>query len=393
LLCFSDSYEVETWTGGVLSRFVIATRNNQSPFYIRESSTAQRTGHGTRLRVQVDRHLPAPDELRTILSTRFLYDPKFIVSVNGQSVLLPEHEGLIEREELTIRPGLVVIANVVDGMKAAPSTLYQGVAFWINNRLVANPSWVVGSVALLDGRSRFAKRYAIVIQGDAEWLPEVEPDWSRFKDTDVVDEMFAAVRAYVQRVIEKLSAGFVDEHSEEALYRNREDLRELPTRSKVEIAQFTQQLVQDQPGIPPDTLHNAVKAIIQIQKARSGPNFLNRLLQLDEHDIEGLDRMLSQWTVQDALTVLDEIDSRLMVIDAIEKLSADPEADELHTLHPLVTLARWLFGPEFDSSEYASNVSLRNVAVKLFKATPDQMTFYKPTKTGGPRRLPRRPVD
>ena len=73
-------------------------------------------------------------------------------------------------------------------------------------------------------------------------------------------------------------------------------------------------------------------------------------MQLDEHDIDGLDRLLGQWTVEDALTVLDEIDSRLSIIAAMEKLSGDPEADELHTLHPLVTQARWLFGPEFDSS-------------------------------------------
>ena len=62
-----------------------------------------------------------------------------------------------------------------------------------------------------------------------------------------------------------------------------------------------------------------------------------------------------------------EIDNRLAVLAAIEKLCGDATADELHTLHPLVTQARWLFGPEFDSSEYASNVSLRTVAEKVFK--------------------------
>ena len=29
----------------------------------------------------------------------------------------------------------------------------------------------------------------------------------------------------------------------------------------------------------------------------------------------------------------------------------DEATDELHTLHPLVTEARWLFGPEFDTPE------------------------------------------
>lgn len=64
----------------------------------------------------------------------------------------------------------------------------------------------------------------------------------------------------------------------------------------------------------------------------------------------------------------------------MEKLSGDPEADELHTLHPLVTQARWLFGPEFDSSEYASNNTLRTVATSLFKARKEDQSFANAAK-------------
>jgi hypothetical protein len=63
------------------------------------------------------------------------------------------------------------------------------------------------------------------------------------------------------------------------------------------------------------------------------------------------------------------------VVAAIEKLSGDDSADELHTLHPLVTQARWLFGPEFDSSEYASNVTLRTAAEKIFAKRVDKSAF------------------
>lgn len=73
--------------------------------------------------------------------------------------------------------------------------------------------------------------------------------------------------------------------------------------------------------------------------------------------------------------MLDEIDHRLAVISAIEKLCGDPATDELHTLHPLVTQARWLFGPEFDSSEYASNVTLRTAAEKIFGKKVDTSAF------------------
>lgn len=73
--------------------------------------------------------------------------------------------------------------------------------------------------------------------------------------------------------------------------------------------------------------------------------------------------------------MLDEIDHRLAVVTAIEKLCGDPATDELHTLHPLVTQARWLFGPEFDSSEYASNVSLRTATEKIFGKRVDAAAF------------------
>lgn len=188
------------------------------------------------------------------------------------------------------------------------------------------------------------------------------------------------MNGYAQEMVEKLSANLIEENSEDALYKNREELRTLPRRSMLEVAQFTKTVVHDQPGIPPETLNKVVKAVIKIQKARSGASFLDKLMQLDEHDIDGLDRLLAQWTVEDALTVLDEIDSRLSIIAAMEKLSGDPEADELHTLHPLVTQARWLFGPEFDSPEYASNNTLRTVATGLFKARKEDQAFTNAAK-------------
>ena len=67
------------------------------------------------------------------------------------------------------------------------------------------------------------------------------------------------------------------------------------------------------------------------------------------------------------MTVLDEIDNRISVIEAIRKLAGDRDVDELHVLHPLVTGARWLFGPEYESAEYVSNRQLQNAAELVFK--------------------------
>lgn len=375
MLCFADRYEVKTWREGKGTQFVVSTHSQQTPFIIESESTFQQSGHGSRLSVVVERHIPDADRIREIISARFLHDPQFVVRVNGQSISLPEHSGLLEQIVLQITGTLSAEAFVVDSTKAAKSTLYQGIAFWVNNRLVGTPGWIVGNTAILDGRGRFAKRYAIVVRAGAEWIPEVEEDWARFKPTDAVKALNEAVCRYALEMFEKLSANFVEESSEDALVRNREQFKELSTLGRIEVASFTQDLVKQHPTINSETLAIAVQAVINLEKSRSGAALLEKLTQLDESDIDGLDRLLSQWTVRDALSVLDEIDHRLAVIVAIEKLCGDPNTDELHTLHPLVTQARWLFGPEFDSHEYASNVTLRTAAGKVFGQKPEASAF------------------
>jgi hypothetical protein len=366
LLCFADRYEVETWREGKGSGFEIGTQSSETPFKIIRETTFLRSGHGTRLSVVVERHLPNEGRIREILSARFLHDPQFVVRVNGQSVSLADQSGLVERTPLNIPGCPAAEAFLVDSSKTAKSTIYQGVSFWVNGRLVGSPSWVVGSEAVIDGRARFAKRYSIVVKTDDDWASEIEPDWTRFKHGPKVDALFTAVQEYAKQIFSKLSSDLVEESSEEALVRNREEFKGLSQLRRIEVAGFARDLVKANPTVHPDTLSAAIQALINLEKSRGGTGLLEKLTKLDDSDIEGLDRLLSEWTVRDALSVLDEIDHRLAVITTIEKLCGDPATDELHTLHPLVTQARWLFGPEFDSSEYASNVSLRTATAKIF---------------------------
>lgn len=366
LLCFSGEYSVETLRDGKGSTFHIGTQSQETPFRIESEGSFLRNGHGTKLSVVVERHLPDADRVREILSARFLHDPQFVVRVNGRSVSLAEQTGLIERMELPIEGFPPAVAYVVDSTRTATSTLYQGIAFWVNGRLVGSPSWVVGAEAVIDGRARFAKRYSIVVKADDGWMSEVEPDWARFKAGPKVDALFDAVRQYAQKVLASLSVALVEESSEEVLVRHREQFKELTQLGRAEVASFARELVTTTPTVSQDVLSAAVQALINLERARGGAALLEKLTKLDEADIEGLDRLLGQWTVRDALSVLDEIDHRLAVLVAIEKLCGEEATDELHTLHPLVSQARWLFGPEFDSSEYSSNVSLKTAAAKIF---------------------------
>lgn len=380
LLCFADQYSVETWREDKGASFDIGTQSEENPFKIEKEGSFLRMGHGTKLSVIVQRHLPDADAIRELLAGRFVHDPQFVVRVNGVSVALADQTGLIEKQDLRIPGCPPAEAFVVDTSRTAKYTLYQGIAFWVNGRLVGVPSWVVGSEAVIDGRARFAKRFSIVIKADDGWLPEVEQDWVRFKSGKKVDALFEAARDYAKKVFAQISASLVEESSEEALVKNREGFKELSPLGRAEVASFARDLVKATPTVSQDVLSAAVQALINIEKARGGAALLDKLTKLDESDIEGLDRLLSEWTVNDALSVLDEIDQRLAVIAAIEKLSGDEAADELHTLHPLVTQARWLFGPEFDSSEYASNVSLKTAAEKVFDKKLSAQAFINAKK-------------
>jgi hypothetical protein len=226
LLCFADQYSVETFRDGKGASFAIGTNSEENPFKIEKEGSFIRSGHGTKVSVIVERHLPDPDRIREILAARFIHDPQFVVRVNGVSVALADQSGLIERMDLDIEGCQAAEAYVVDSTRAAKSTIYQGIAFWVNGRLVGSPSWVVGTEAVIDGRARFAKRYSIVIKAD-DWLTEVEQDWARFKSSPKVDALFEASRGYARKVFAQLSATLVEESSEEALIKNREDFREL----------------------------------------------------------------------------------------------------------------------------------------------------------------------
>jgi hypothetical protein len=110
---------------------------------------------------------------------------------------------------------------------------------------------------------------------------------------------------------------------------------------------------------------------VNLEKSRSGRELLEKLGTISEDDADRINQLLDNWTLRDAMAVLDEIDRRISIVEALKKLMGDSSADELHSIHPLVTHARWLFGPEYDSPIYASNITIQNAAKHVFKKKID----------------------
>jgi len=365
MLCFADEYEVFTWRNGSGHRFKVAATSGKNPFVLVEQEAFEEVGHGTRLVTTPDRNIPQVSRIRELLSGRFLHDPQFSVYVNGETVPLGQHEGLIEQSELRVGDDVSLNVFVVDTTKAARRLYNHGVAFWVGRRLVGQPSWIVGSQSLADGRTAVAKRHTVIVSTD-DLFDEVLPDWSGFKSSPLIDTVFTAVAEFVEGVMARLMASRIDETKEAVLRAHRSDISKLRPLARLEVSEFMETVTRRDPAIRPELLATAVQAVINLEKSRTGAMLLQKLTQLEPEDVDGLNRLLDEWTVRDALTVLDEIERRIAVVEALERLASDPHVDELKTLHPLVTQARWLFGPEFDSPLYAANNTIRRAMEKVF---------------------------
>jgi hypothetical protein len=366
LLCFADEYEVQTWRDGVLATFVVGTGSGSSPFVLRGESIEQKSGSGTQLSVRVARRLPDADEILTVLARRFVHDPEFEIRVNGAQRSFSEIEGRVSETKLDLGGGRSATVIVIDSTQLNHSSVHQGVAFWVRRRLVGTPSWSIGQIASFDGRTRFARRYKVIVDTHG-YDADVAQDWTGFRSVAAVRELYEATAKHIGEVARLLAAEVVEATSADALTQNRTELAALGQGARLEVAEFTSAVAQEHPTISPDFLATAVKAVIHLEKTKSGSVLLEKLSALPADDIAALDHLLEEWSVKDALRVLDEIDSRVSVIETIRRLADDPHADELHTLHPLILRSRWLFGPEFESSAYCSNATLKTVARELFK--------------------------
>lgn len=367
MLCFADHYVVETRVAGAAMRFSVATMSGHDPFVLVKEQSYREKGHGTRLIASVLRKLPQADRIRDVLAARFIYDPQFRVSVNGVSVPLREHKGLTHQRTLRVTSKISAEAYCIEAAERGRTAQQHGVAFWVGGRLVGEPSWTLGNRLLLDGRTAAAKRLTIVIELSA-MFEDVEPDWSRFKRTENVESLYEAVGDYVVEVTRAIMAEQVQETTESAIKENVDSYSKLSPLAQVEVVEFTRAVATEQPTIADDALSAAVQALIRLEETRSGKMLLDKLAKLGPDDVDGLNKLLDDWTVRDALTVLDEISKRISIVEALDKLSGDSTVNELKTLHPMVTQARWLFGPEYESAFFVANKTVRTVVEEIVKA-------------------------
>lgn len=159
-----------------------------------------------------------------------------------------------------------------------------------------------------------------------------------------------------------------------------QEYNSLTPLAKYEFNEALEHIAKTNPTARQDSINLAMETLINLENTRGGSELLQKMSNFNSEDVEGLNKLLDNWTIKDALTVLDEIDKRISVIESIRKLSSDKSVDELHVLHPLIASARWIFGPEFDSPEYSYNNQLHTTVEKVFGKKIDRSVFNNSQK-------------
>jgi len=363
LVCFDEHYTIETWKDGILNTYEIMVSGGNSAFSIEKHTQTSKSGSGTKIIVNAIKHFPESSAIIKTLGYKFMFDPQFEVYVNGVKVeyhntLRPDKE-----ETLSTKYGdlNVAIYRIPDGEK---STSNNGIAIWVNGRLVGKPSWTVGEYKIEDARRKFAIKHVVIVNADF-LINEIAYDWSGFRKTERVQEANREITAYLRKYRIEYYKGKTTEVRDKAVRSNKEAIRSLSIPAVYNLKQFFDTYLEQKPEVEEDDLNIIVSSLVNVLSNEKGLSLLAKLSVMSDSSLSDLDRILDEWSVVDIKLVLDEINSRIAVIDAIQKLCSDSQTDELHVLHPLISQARWLFGIEYDNPNYTFNRRLSTVMKEL----------------------------
>ena len=366
---FSSPYQVETWCGGSLVRYEVSKGSNE-PLTIRKISEATGVkGSGCRVMALELRHPPiTSDEVRALLSTRFLTDPNFEVYVDSVKVDFGDIPESCQTE-LTVSSssGREISIFVIDTEKADRTTKQHGIAWWVRRRLVGDSGWTASDQEkIVDGRSEEARRYTFIVHADC-LEKSVLPDWSGFRDGD---KLWTEVQAAVQDKIRAFMFGVTREKRQKTKDNVRQshasDVKILGFQSLDRWNTFLEELVDKCPSLGEKQVSQVMGILTSMEQSKSQYSLLERLHELSPDEIDDWDELLATWTLSTAKRVLDEIETRLKLIEEIRYKSLSTQTREVQDLQPLFERSLWVFGPQFESIEYTSNLGMTSVIRNLF---------------------------
>jgi len=381
--CFGETYIVDTHKSGFRNRYQVA-RGTDKPFEItQEVVDKESKKHGTCVECPNCRHIPlSPEDIRAEIGMRFLTDPNFRVSVNGEPVSFEDiDDPNIKKLELDIGDGHSVELIIIDTQATDRTTKQHGIAWHVGGRLVGTCSWKgTGTEDLIDGRRIAAKRFTFIVKADhlAE-AKAIKTDWSGF---DTENEQFQRAAQVVHDRVRQYMLSVSEEDQDETLAkakdRNREVLRTMGPIGREKWTQFVKQAQEKCPSIRETDIVRLSEVVANLEQAKSGYALLHKLSEYGSDQLDELHKLLEDWTLDMAKAVLDEIGRRLKLVEELHTRIFDKNTKEVQELQPLFEKGLWIFGPEFETIDYTSNVGMTRVVQDLFKRPGEKGSRNRP---------------
>lgn len=369
--CFSDQYTVETWRDDHFVLVKVALEAGGSkPFHSEIAETGKKKGHGTIIEATVTKNWIPTSAILEALGSKFLVDPDFTISLNGQIIALQDLSG-IQKWDVEV-PGFGTIQiRQIDSATKGRTTHMKGITWWVNGKKVGESSWddLEDNGAILDGRSSAAKTYSFIVEADI-LKGDVKADWSGFHANLRVNEVRKAARDFIVQALQNVLQDIQQEKKRTAIEKNVETFGGLPKYAKRIVEDFIEEVQVACPKLSEGDLVKTVGILSKLEQARSGYDLLT---QLNACSVEELDRwndIIKRWDARSAEIVLGELERRLKLIEQLQNLVHDHSADELHDLQPLFENGLWIFGPEFEAVDFCSNRTMATVIRKFLKIEP-----------------------
>ncbi|MGO7018549.1 ATP-binding protein [Rhizobium leguminosarum] len=382
--CFASEYIVTSRKNG--QEFVCRVhRTENRPLVLEEISfrSGGVAGHGTRIEgTGRPRSVRLSEErAREIIGSRFLANPAFKVSINGRPISFSDIPDLISESDLTVSGlGHVKVLHI-DTKKSDKSTKQHGIAYWVQGRAVGNCKWSGSDYdRVLDGRSSEAKRFTFIVQAD--FLNDqnaVLEDWSGFKDHNTAWQATReAVQDHIRQIIHELGRSEREQTKTTVIEAHGNAINRLSPISKERVSSFIEQVVEKCPNLGESEVSQLTGILTNLEQSQTRYGLLELLHRCEPEDYDNLHALLSQWTIGMAKVVLDEIQNRLKLINELRIKTKKVGLDEVHELQPLFERGLWMFGPQFESIEFTSNVGMTKVIQRIFKDADGKGSLNRP---------------
>lgn len=372
--CFAvNEFYVETKSGFDHNCFSVIKSEGSQPIEYREKSLPEpsllfNNNHGTSVfATSINPIFHSEDKMRSEIGLRFLIDPDFNVFLNNSKIVFSDIDSekisyikfKFKKTEATIR--------VIQTDKSDKTTHQHGVAWQANNRLIGNCSWNgLRNDVILDGRSIFAKKYTFIV--DATLISdEILPDWTNFKNNNNVLDFYDLAKESIDDYLLDLTRESRSETKKNLIDKNRDNLSKVNMIGVSRWTSFIEQVQINCPKINEHELESVASILASLEASTSQYDLIYKLRDCSPQDLDDLNSILDDWSIQSAKAVLDEIKYRLSLVESIRDKVNRKNTLELQELQPLFEKSLWIFGPEFESIEYTSNKGMTNVLKKVFK--------------------------